>query len=128
MDGYSKGRTYGILITLIASIIYEVKMVDFLTGYFDATFKVVIAAVIVYLMFLYIVVFGVFGIYCLVLNIIHKEKNCFFSIWLILVAVIIALGMYCYFTRNTTAIVIESITILISIAVLVCSSKSFRRE
>lgn len=129
MGEYSKKRTIIILAVFASSIIFEILMVQYLNSYFDATYKVVIAAIISYILYLYIIVFGAAGVYCLILSLLHKEDNIFFSMWLILVAVIIALGMFCYFSRNTIAIITETIMILLSIFYLIRSVKdsAFRK-
>lgn len=128
MGEYSKARTIIILLTLVTSIIFEVFMVSFMKGYFDAFYKVVIGAIISYVLFLYIVVFGGVGIYCLVASIVAKEKKYAFSFWLILVAVIIGLGMYCYFSREPIFIMLECLCVIASAISMFFSMKSLKQN
>lgn len=123
MEEYSKKRTIIILVAFASSVIFEILMVRYLNSYFDATYKVVIAAIISYILYLYIIVFGAAGVYCLILSFLHEEDNIFFSMWLIVVAIIIALGMFCYFSRNTIAVITETIMILLSILYLIGTVK-----
>lgn len=128
MGEYSKTRTIVLISIFVASIIFEIIMVPYMNSYFDSSYKVIIAAVITYILFLYIVVFGGIGIYCLVLCIITKEKNLAFSLWLILISVIIGLGMYCFFSRDITSIIAECVCILMSSICLLISIKSMKKE
>ena len=127
MGEYSKTRTIVLISIFVASIIFEIIMVTYMNSYFDSSYKVIIAAVITYILFLYIVVFGGIGIYCLVLCIITKEKNLAFSLWLILISVIIGLGMYCFFSRSITSIIAECVCILMSSVCLLISIKSMKK-
>lgn len=127
MGEYSKTRTIVLISIFVASIIFEIIMVPYMNSYFDSSYKVIIAAVITYILFLYIVVFGGIGIYCLVLCIITKEKNIAFSLWLILISVIIGLGMYCFFSRGITSIIAECVCILMSSVCLLISIKSIKK-
>lgn len=127
MGEYSKTRTIVLISIFVASIIFEIIMVPYMNSYFDSSYKVIIAAVITYILFLYIVVFGGIGIYCLVLCIITKEKNLAFSLWLILISVIIGLGMYCFFSRDITSIIAECVGILMSSICLLISIKSMKK-
>lgn len=122
MENYSKKRIVTVLAVLFLCVLFEIKAVGFFQTYFDANYKVIIAGIVAFLAFWYVLFFGVAGMAAFVYGIAKEKETTYVTLGLMMIsiAVIICCKAYLYFKESfvVDVICVVAFAVLLAIGVL----------